>query len=557
MKISNVSELKKAIRSNQSKVIIEQGIYELDEPIVLNGLKNMAFEGSGNVVISGGKHEMNRSMFPNSIFVNGIRRFKSKAYNLPAQGWNKTEREDFIFSNTSEDFADGSNTIELYKGYITTHEELLKEKAGNMEFIFNVGWTQNIANGEYVKLTEDGIFLGLNYEQFRQLQTKINTRAGAPTEIANLKSALKEGTFYHDKSEGTIEYIPTDSEKKQCDIIYPYLENILTVTNCENITFKNIKFQYTTWEYPVKNGFCECQSTTTYKKGKESEEKHFSVSESAVIVEYSDGISFSECEFSKLGGAAIHIGRGSKNTSITDSDIFDIGACGLIIGGFDYEDAHPKNKREINFNTLIKKCNIHDVGRIYNGACGILAGYVNNLKILDNLIYNIAYTGISLGWGWGSVDQVANLTFNSKVTDPPKEPSICKQNIIRGNEIHHIMTVMHDGAAIYTLSNQDGSYIEDNYIHDNGGSNDEPIVKIYRKRSYITKGTTKWGHLSKRKGFPGGIYLDECSAGFTVRNNRISNVAVNYYYHDTGVPGIFEANSFDVEVLDNPIISED
>jgi hypothetical protein len=119
------------------------------------------------------------------------------------------------------------------------------------------------------------------------------------------------------------------------------------------------------------------------------------------------------------------------------------------------------------------------------------------------------------------------------------------------------MTVMHDGAAVYTLSNQDGSYIEDNYIHDNGGANDEPIEKIYRKRSYITKGTTKWGHLSKRKGFPGGIYLDECSAGFTVRNNKIKNVAVNYYYHDTGVPGIFEANSFDIEVLDNPIISEE
>ena len=41
------------------------------------------------------------------------------------------------------------------------------------------------------------------------------------------------------------------------------------------------------------------------------------------------------------------------------------------------------------------------------------------------------------------------------------------------------------------------------------------------------------GKISKRKGYPGGIYLDECSAGITVRNNRIENVACDYYYHDT------------------------
>lgn len=45
-------------------------------------------------------------------------------------------------------------------------------------------------------------------------------------------------------------------------------------------------------------------------------------------------------------------------------------------------------------------CTIHNVGHEFPGNCGITAFYSRGLRLLHNEIYNIPYTGISVGWGW-------------------------------------------------------------------------------------------------------------------------------------------------------------
>ncbi|HXK72037.1 MAG TPA: right-handed parallel beta-helix repeat-containing protein [Clostridia bacterium] len=552
--VSSIEMLRKAIEEKKEFIRINEGFYEIDEPLILDNVNNLKIVGNGNVVISGAKKIMNKSTYPNSLFVNNIRRFKSSAYKVEASAWNRCEREDFIFHKSVEKY----DSRDIFSGFLTDHIELYKEKPENIEFVFNVGWTQNMANGKSSEKNGDKVLINLDYNQFKLLQTKNVTRVGAPTELKNLKYALKKATFYHDKNEGKIEYIPTDDEVKNgYEVMYPVAEQLVILKNCKNICFENITFSHTTWEYPSKKGFCEMQSTI-YKnlnEGLDSTKREIPVS--AVDISYSTEVTFNKCEFSHLGATGIYLGRGCKNSKIIDSKIFDIAGCGIIVGGFEVRDAHPDDEDSINYKTLIENNKIFDIGVLYSGACGILAGYVNSIKIYNNLIYNIAYTGISLGWGWGTIDPIAHLIFNSSVKEPFTKPTILKNNHVKGNEIHHIMTSMHDGAGIYTLSNQDGTIIEDNYIHDNGNNEDEPVKKIYIKKSYLLGVTTKWGKISKRKGYPGGIYLDECSAGITVRNNRIENVACDYYYHDTGVPGIFETNKFDVEPLDNPILSFD
>lgn len=553
--VYTVKELQQAIDDKVELIILNEGIYELKEPIIIENMANLKIMAKGSVVISGASKSMIKESYPNSIFVNNERRYKSSAYKVTASAWSRCEREDFEFHNPIEDY----DNRKIYAGFLTTHLELFNEAPENLEFIFNVGWTQNMANGLLSEKLNDKVYLGLDYLQFSTLQKKRVTRVGAPTELRNVKSALVEGTFYHDKTNGTIDYKPTPEELTNgYEILYPTLENLVIIKNCKNVSFQNITFSYTTWKYPSQHGFCETQATTySNLEHIQNNKDRYLIPEATVQISYSDDVSFINCEFSHLGATGIHIGRGCKNNKILDSKIYDIGGTAIVVSAFEEHDAHPENDEEINYKTLIKNNEIHDIGTLYNGACGILAGYVRNIMIYDNLIYNIAYTGISVGWGWGMVDPIGHLTFNSSVKIPYTKPTIMENNHIKGNEIHHIMTQMHDGAGIYTLSNQDGSVIENNYIHDNGDNQGEPIEGIYVKKSYLLGVTTKWGKLSKRKGFPGGIYLDECSSGFTVKNNRIENVACNYYYHDTGAPGIFETNSFDVERLDNPIISYD
>src|SRR5205085_1407635 len=72
-------------------------------------------------------------------------------------------------------------------------------------------------------------------------------------------------------------------------------------------------------------------------------------------------------------------------------------------------------------------------------------------------------------------------------------PTPAQANSIRFNNVHHVMQTRMDGGAIYLLSTQPGTIVYGNRVHDDGN-------------------------------FPGGIYLDEGTAGVEVSNNLIVNV---------------------------------
>ncbi len=66
----------------------------------------------------------------------------------------------------------------------------MDENPKNIEFYFNVGWNQNIANGYISEKIDEKIYLGLEQSQFRMLQMK-GLRVGAPTEIKNIKMRFR------------------------------------------------------------------------------------------------------------------------------------------------------------------------------------------------------------------------------------------------------------------------------------------------------------------------------------------------------------------------------
>jgi hypothetical protein len=96
-------------------------------------------------------------------------------------------------------------------------------------------------------------------------------------------------------------------------------------------------------------------------------------------------------------------------------------------------------------------------------------------------VYDLPYTGISIGWKWNPL------------------PTSSKNNRILNNHIHHAMQVLGDGGGIYTLGYQPGSVISGNIIHD-----------ILR---------SELNHASDNN----GMFIDEGSKGYRVENNTISN----------------------------------
>ena len=101
------------------------------------------------------------------------------------------------------------------------------------------------------------------------------------------------------------------------------------------------------------------------------------------------------------------------------------------------------------------------------------------------------------------------------------------------NHIHHCMMLLCDGGAIYTLGCMTGTVISGNHIHESSGYQGEGFDRLY-----ILGYKTEEVHdpagdpFFECHGVPGGIYLDEGSAGIEVCDNVLHDVALPLFYHN-------------------------
>lgn len=122
---------------------------------------------------------------------------------------------------------------------------------------------------------------------------------------------------------------------------------------------------------------------------------------------------------------------------------------------------------------------------LYNYAApAIAAYYTEGLNVIHNTIWNVPYSGISIGWGWSM--------YPNSVT--------CRRNSVMYNEVFDHLNKCFDGGAVYTLGNQPGSAIKGNYFHD-------------------------------QPNFPGVIYMDEGTEGYTITENVVENGDVPFFIH--------------------------
>jgi hypothetical protein len=156
------------------------------------------------------------------------------------------------------------------------------------------------------------------------------------------------------------------------------------------------------------------------------------------------------------------------------------------------DDHHPDDARKIVKNNQVTNNTIHDACVEFQGGVGVFAGVTEGTRIAHNHIYRLPYSGVSVGWGWGEEDAGGGQPSYYQPFHYDT-PTTAKNNVIELNHIHDVMQERNDGGGIYTLSNQPGTVIRGNHIHD-------------------------------AKGHPGGIYLDEGSGFIEVTGNLVYNV---------------------------------
>ena len=100
----------------------------------------------------------------------------------------------------------------------------------------------------------------------------------------------------------------------------------------------------------------------------------------------------------------------------------------------------PKGNRVLNNHVFA-------CGQSFYGAVGIWVGIAERTTVAHNLVHDLPYTGISVGWEWST------------------RPTPCRENVVEGNHVYNVMNRLCDGGCIYTLGWQPGTVIRGNHLH--------------------------------------------------------------------------------------------
>ncbi len=306
------------------------------------------------------------------------------------------------------------------------------------------------------------------------------------------------GEWYQDTAAGTLYYIPLPGQDmSKADVELPQLEHLLAVGGtldapAHDIMFQALTFSYTSWLNPNTSDGWADQQTGGYIHGDGKDEGYpngypnFDSTRpvwwqmpGAVQVSAAKNVTFLRDRFVGLGSVALGIGNddnahktgvglATDTINVTGCVFTQIAASGIVVGGFRANAHHPSDQRMIDQNITISNNVIHDIGIDYRDADAILLTYAASSMVSHNEVYNLPYTGISHGYGWGQNDDGGSKEYQMRglyqFQPLYTTPTTSKNNQFVANYIHDNMQQMNDGGAFYELSASPGTVFSKNYV---------------------------------------------------------------------------------------------
>jgi len=364
-------------------------------------------------------------------------------------------------------------------------------------------------------VSEDGEYINIDMAQprFDEL-TQDGALTGHPIiPSANfyIENALElldnPGEFYFDKNTKVLYYMPRSGEDMNTAIVDgAVLEELVIVkgtgrnNHVENLTFSGLRFENSTLDRMYEYGFVTAQAQViTFNKPE--------FLEGAIQVDYANGIEISGCEVTGLTKPAISLHTGVLDSKISNNYIHDVGD-GAIVLGSQYHH-YTSEAYELTERVTVSDNIVNKTGLKHRGAPGIACYYVIDVDVVHNKITETSYSGISLGWGWSN--------YPNSTT--------CRNNRVAQNYIENTNLIATDGGGIYTLGNQPGTVIEENYIV----QTEEP----------------------EQKTGINAIYPDEGSAYITIRNNVLDLAGVKDYADNVRDISLWNPSIKDIYVHNN------
>ena len=322
----------------------------------------------------------------------------------------------------------------------------------------------------------------------------------------------EEGEWYLDRPAGDVYYKPRAGEDMTTASVYaPVVEGLLSATGrfdrpVHNMKFVDLNFFHSGWLEPNSgDGYVTGQAGIHAVGGNGADSK----TPGALAFHAAHDVTLQGNLFSHLGGAAVVFDSGSQQNSIIGNKFVDVSSSAMLIG--DFGDNGESDSRRQNTTTTIQNNYIANVGAEYFDVAAIWTGYIWGIKISHNELFDLPYSGVSLGWGWGS-------------------PSYMKDNEVSYNHIHKFTQVLRDSAAVYSLSAQPNSSVHHNHIVQ--GVNDYGCLYPDEGSAFIDwhhnvcSQVRQWLHIWTGSIHDNGVhdnYTDTNSSQNNGSNNNVTN----------------------------------
>lgn len=350
------------------------------------------------------------------------------------------------------------------------------------------------------------------------------------------------GEFFLDRKDGVVYYIPRQLPIEKQSIVAAASVHLIEVHGKSiaepvgNIIFENLKLQLSdTINYSsIQSG---TDSDIWYRE---------SNCDGLLFLKNAKNVTVKKCWIRNAGMSAIAMLGANQGHQITDNLIEDALHNGLSIWGYYLPDKEIADETQgyINKGHTISNNYIRNCGKLIGHACGVEIVQAGDIEVSHNLIekmpryaisvFSIVFSELSI-----TPTGAPKVIYGKEVTWENRYDYLFTRNIsVLNNECREVMRETCDGSAINFYGVGTGNRIENNFVH---------TLKPEITDSILS-----------------GIYLDDHSNGFLVRNNIVCRLFDARYIVPIFVKGIGnmitnniiadnESSWGNIQILETPI----